>query len=148
MLDALVSLMTRDTFSKAERREIMSRVRSRDTVPEKLLRKALWKQGGRYRLYRRDLPGTPDIVFVMAKVAVFVDSDFWHGRVPEERLDQMSEYWQRKLRANRRRDKKANRELANLGWEVLRVSEREVRKDANSVAQHILTTVSMRGADQ
>ena len=140
--------MTPDTFSKAARREIMSRVRSRDTVPEKLLRQALWNQGGRYRLYRRDLPGTPDVVFVTAKVAVFVDSEFWHGRVPEERLNQMSEYWQRKLRANRSRDEKANRELADLGWRVMRVTEREVRKDADAVAQRILQAVEMRSADQ
>ena len=140
--------MTRDTFSKAARRDIMSRVRSRDTVPEMLLRQALWKRGGRYRLYRRDLPGTPDVVFVTAKVAVFVDSEFWHGRVPEERLNQMSEYWQRKLRANRSRDEKANCELADLGWRVMRVTEREVRKDADAVAQRILRAVEMRSADQ
>ena len=140
--------MTRDTFTREVRREIMSRVRSRDTVPEMLLRRALWKRGGRYRLYRRDLPGTPDVVFVAAKVAVFVDSDFWHGRIPEERLEQMSDYWQRKLRANRRRDENANRQLAEQGWRVVRVTEREVRKDADAVAQHILGTVKMRSAEQ
>ncbi len=146
--EILIPPMTQDTFSKAMRREIMSRVRNRDTVPEMLLRRALWKQGGRYRLYRRDLPGTPDVVFVAAKVAVFVDSDFWHGRVPEERLGQMSEYWQRKLRANRARDEQSNRKLASLGWKVMRFTEREVRKDAVTIAKHIMGAVDMRRTHQ
>ena len=137
-----------DTFSKAERREIMSRVRSRDTVPELLLRRAVWKRGGRYRLYRRDLPGTPDLVFPTPRVAVFVDSDFWHGRIPEERLQKMSDYWQRKLRANRVRDENANRQLASLGWTVLRFGEREVRKDPGEVAERVLRTVKTEIADR
>ena len=120
----------------------MSRVRSRDTVPELLLRRAIWKRGGRYRLYRRDLPGTPDLVFSTPKVAVFVDSDFWHGRIPEDRLEKMSQYWQRKLRANRQRDVKTNQQLSSLGWKVLRFGEREVRKDAGAVAERVLQAVN------
>ena len=137
-----------DTFSKAKRREIMSRVRSRDTVPELLLRRAIWKRGGRYRLYRRDLPGTPDLVFPTPKVAVFVDSKFWHGRIPDERLQRMSQYWQRKLRANRKRDERTNQQLSSLGWQVLRFDEHEVRKDAGSVAERVLQAVRMKGADR
>lgn len=126
----------------------MSRVRSRDTVPELLLRRAIWKRGGRYRLYRRDLPGTPDLVFPTPKVAVFVDSKFWHGRIPDERLQRMSQYWQRKLRANRKRDERTNQQLSSLGWQVLRFDEHEVRKDAGSVAERVLQAVRMKGADR
>ena len=94
-----------------------------------------------------DLPGTPDLVFSTPKVAVFVDSDFWHGRVPEDRLRKMSEYWQRKLESNRKRDARTNQQLSSLGWKVLRFGEREVRRDAGKVAERVLQVVKSKGSD-
>jgi DNA mismatch endonuclease (patch repair protein) len=72
--------MSNDTFSPQERSRIMSLIKSGDTQPEITLRKALWRKGLRYRLRLPNLPGKPDIVFTRAKVAVFVDGAFWHGR--------------------------------------------------------------------
>ena len=69
-----------DTLTKEQRSYCMSRIRSKDTKIEILLRKALFKKGFRYRINYKKLPGSPDIVFVKSKVAVFIDGDFWHGR--------------------------------------------------------------------
>lgn len=68
-----------DERSKAKRSYIMSRIRSRDTKPELLLRKALWAKNIRFRTHAKDLPGKPDIVIRKYKLAIFVDGEFWHG---------------------------------------------------------------------
>ena len=85
--------------------KIMSAIKSKDTEPELLVRKALWKDGYRYRINVRKLPGKPDIVFTKAKIAVFCDGDFWHGHnwavrgLPslEEELKKYSEFWKSKI---------------------------------------------------
>jgi len=128
----------------------MRRVRSRDTAPERTLRNKLWRAGLRYRL-NSTLPGKPDIVFGRAKVAVFVDGDFWHGRQWIERgfpsLEaQMSrvhraEYWITKLRRNVERDRAVDRQLAALGWRVIRVWESDVLGDADREASRVVAFV-------
>jgi len=109
------------------RSETMARVRSRDTSPELALRRALWSAGLRYRLHR-DLPGTPDLAFVRARLAVFVDGCFWHGcprhySAPATR----SEFWAKKLRGNVDRDRRVEADLAVMGWKSVRIWEHEVR---------------------
>jgi DNA mismatch endonuclease (patch repair protein) len=94
--------------------DIMRRVRGTNTKPELALRKALWGKGLRYRLHDRNLPGKPDIVFPKARVAVFVDGDFWHGnqwrkrgkRALAEQFggSEHSDYWQQKIGRNMDRD--------------------------------------------
>jgi DNA mismatch endonuclease (patch repair protein) len=115
----------------------MARVRSRNTDPEIKLRKALWSIGLRYRLASK-LPGSPDIVFVRARVAVFVDGCFWHGcpthyRAPKTNQD----FWSRKLERNQNRDARVNTELAALGWHVVRVWEHEVHEKLEEVVSDI-----------
>lgn len=110
------------------RSETMARVGSRNTTPELALRRALWAAGLRYRLHR-DLPGTPDLSFVGARLAVFVDGCFWHGcpqhySAPATR----SEFWANKLRRNVDRDRRVGDELTAMGWTVVRVWEHEVRR--------------------
>lgn len=125
-------------LSKSEQ---MARVRSRDTTPETMLRKALWAAGLRYRVHA-NLTGTPDVSFPGSKVAVFVDGCFWHG-CPEHytRPVRNAEFWDRKLSRNLARDAKVDAELGAMGWLPLRVWEHEVRRDLDSVVVKIQRTV-------
>ena len=113
----------------------MRRVRSRDTSPELRLRKLLTSLGARYRLNRRDLPGTPDIVMPGRRLAIFVHGCFWHGhdcprgaRVPQANRD----YWVAKVGRNRERDARSEAALKDLGWRVEVVWECEF-KDAEAL---------------
>ena len=130
----------------------MRRVRSRDTGPEKTLRKALWRRGLRYRLYDRKLPGNPDIVFSGCKVAVFVDGDFWHGnqwrlRGHSSLEEQFAEspnapYWVRKINRNVIRDSNATTALEYDGWCVIRLWESDLKNDLESCVQRVSAAVS------
>jgi len=118
---------------------IMAAVRARDTRPEMALRRALFARGFRYRASPRRVPGTPDIVFLRAKVAVFVDGDFWHGNAWRSRgaasTDDMlarwrnPDFWRAKIRANVERDRRVDAELLLSGWRVVRLWESEIAAD-------------------
>jgi DNA mismatch endonuclease (patch repair protein) len=116
--------------------------RKADTKPEILLRRALWREGFRYRKNRTDLPGAPDIVFPGARVIVFVDGDFWHGKDWETRKAKLAQghnanYWIRKIERNVARDREQSRELWASGWLVLRVWESEVHSNVGEVVRRI-----------
>lgn len=105
----------------------MSRIRGRDTRPEILLRKALWKAGYRYRL-NSDLPGRPDLVFPRVRLAVFMDGCFWHGcplhySAPSTRR----EFWAAKLRGNVEHDLSVDETLRDMGWQALHVWQHDLR---------------------
>lgn len=137
--------MTRDQFTPEKRSWIMSRVKSKDTTPEVKLRQELWKRGLRYRVAIKNLPGKPDILFLRAKVVVFVDGEFWHGhKLPPEKLNQMSEYWRYKIRRNVERDAINNERLEEMGYQVLRFFERDVLKNSETLAEQIEGTVKSR----
>lgn len=117
-----------DTRTPEQRRRIMQSVGTRDTAPEWKVRRALFAAGYRYRLHRRELPGSPDIVFPARKKAILVHGCFWHshgcskGKAPKSRM----EYWEPKLTANKARDTRNLRDLRALGWDVLVVWQCEV----------------------
>ena len=105
----------------------MSRIRSKNTTPELVLRKALWAAGIRYRVDYKTPAGRADVAFVTKKVAVFVDGCFWHGCpkhyvAPRSRTD----FWSAKLSENVARDRRQTRQLESIGWRVVRVWEHEV----------------------
>ncbi len=121
----------------------MSRIKSKDTTPEVILRKKLWASGLRYRKDVKNLPGRPDIVFTKAKVIVFIDGAFWHGKkLSRERLGKMSAYWQDKIRNNVTRDKKNNRLLEKLGFRVIRVTDVQITHNINQVIEIIKSSLS------
>lgn len=107
----------------------MSQVGTKDTKPEMLVRRALHRLGYRYRLHRRDLPGSPDLVFPSRQKAIFVHGCFWHGhgckwgKLPKSRLD----YWKPKIETNRERDIKNMAALAEQGWEATVVWQCELK---------------------
>jgi DNA mismatch endonuclease (patch repair protein) len=110
-----------DSRTPQQRHKIMQSVKSKDTTPELAVRKLLTKMGYRYRLHYKRLPGTPDIVLVGRKKAIFVHGCFWHahgcriGQPPKSRLD----YWQPKLAQNVRRDRSKIDQVKELGWDYL-----------------------------
>jgi len=131
--------------------EVMRRVHSRDTSPEKALRKALWTRGLRYRLHSKRLPGNPDIVLPSKRIVVFVDGDFWHGNQWKLRgfpsLEAQFEgsahagYWVPKIRRNMERDAATDECLAEMGWRVIRCWESDIRRDLNSCVQRVVEAI-------
>lgn len=115
----------------------MSRVKSKDTALEQLIRSELHSRGYRFRKHVKDLPGKPDVVFQAAKVAVFIDGDFWHGyRFPtwEQKL---SNFWKKKIAKNRERDQRNFRHLRSMGWKVIRIWQHEVEKSLDECINRI-----------
>jgi len=104
----------------------MSKVRGKDTKPEKIVRSLLHVMGYRFRLHRKDLPGKPDIVLPKYKTAIFVHGCFWHGhecKHGQNRPKSNAAYWKNKIQSNMHRDKINNIELERLGWKVIVVWE-------------------------
>jgi len=118
-----------DILTPEQRSTRMAAVRQKHTTPELRLRRLLHAAGYRYRLHRRDLPGTPDIVFPGRRKAIFVNGCFWHGhdcragRLPATNQS----YWDGKIEANVRRDARKGAELQELGWRTLTVWQCELR---------------------
>jgi DNA mismatch endonuclease, patch repair protein len=111
-----------DHLSVEDRSKIMASVRSRDTEPELQVRRLLHRLGYRFRLHRKDLPGTPDLVLPRHNLAIFVHGCFWHGHKGCKRSKLPStntEFWNRKIDLNVTRDRKAQEKLRALGWNVV-----------------------------
>lgn len=112
---------------------------SRNTRQEVALRSELSRLGLRFKKNATSLPGCPDIVFSRARLAVFCDGDFWHGRKWKSLRRKLTRgtnaaYWCAKISSNMRRDKKTTRLLSKSGWQVVRVWESDIRKDPRAVA--------------
>jgi len=121
----------------------MSRIKSKDTSPEILLRKRLWAEGLRYRKNVKTLPGHPDIIFPKSKTIVFIDGAFWHGKkLSDERLKKMSLYWQEKIKKNVLRDTKTNISLKSMGYSVIRFTDVQIFKDLDEVVNKIKICLS------
>jgi len=126
-----------DVMTPEQRSQCMSRIKGKNTSPEILLRKALWRKGFRYRLHAK-LPGKPDISFKSERLAVFVDGCFWHG-CPIHGIKPKTNriFWTRKIQGNLARDKKVIKELRKMGWRVIRVWEHEINVNLEKVV-HII----------
>lgn len=123
-----------DPLSPAQRSERMSRVKGRNTAPERKIFSLLDTMRYRYRLHQRDLPGSPDIVFPYRRKVIFVHGCFWHRhrcpngkRAPRSRLA----FWLPKLESNLRRDRRKMRELKQLGWNILVIWECQIKDESN-----------------
>jgi len=127
----------------------MSQIKAKNTTPEIILRKALFKNGLRgYRIHY-SLHGKPDIVFTKYKLAIFMDGCFWHKCPkcfikPKTRTD----YWLKKIENNKQRDKLINERLSNEGWTVLRFWEHQIEKEMDSVLGYIQMKLKKFNAGQ
>lgn len=118
----------------------MSAIKSTDTRVELKLRKALWHKGYRYRKNDKTVYGTPDIVFKKYRIAVFVDSEFFHGYNWEEKKNKLKnnkEYWVNKIERNIKRDNKVNAYLVSKGWKVVRYWDKEVNRNLYKCVKEI-----------
>lgn len=133
-----------DDMTKEQRSKTMSRIRSKDTKAEVLLRKALYHEGYRYRKNYKELPGKPDIVLTKYKLAIFCDGEFFHGKDFDTKkpVDENRDYWDKKIRRNMERDQEVNQMLAEAGWRVLRFWNKEIIKDIDNCLRVIRTAVA------
>lgn len=128
----------------------MKRVKNKDSAIELLLRHELWNRGLRYRKNVNGIIGKPDIVFIGKKIAVFVDSEFWHGYNWDERKKDFKshqEFWLPKIERNIERDKEVTAALTNMGWTVLRFWGKEIKTDVKKCADIIQAEWS-KGKDE
>lgn len=124
---------------------MMTGIRGRDTRPEMLLRREMHARGYRFRLHRKDLPGSPDLVFPRYRTAVFVHGCYWHrhegcryASTPKSRI----EFWRTKFEANLARDLRVERELSDSGWRIAIAWECALRKDLAGVADRLSNWMS------
>jgi DNA mismatch endonuclease (patch repair protein) len=137
--------------SEASSRAKRSNVR-RDTAPELLLRRVLWRHNLRFRKNVESLPGKPDVVFTGARVAVFCDGDFWHGRdwpALKEKLNRGTNpsYWSAKIASNIVRDAQANAALEEAGWRVVRLWETDIKRDPAGEARRVIDVVRVANGE-
>ena len=128
-----------DVFTPEKRSLIMARIKGKNTRPEKRVRSLLHAMGYRFRLHRKDLPGTPDIVLPKYGAVVFVHGCFWHQHPGCKRASiptSNEEFWQKKLAANKRRDARVEKELNDRGWKVIIIWECEL-KNPDSLCERI-----------
>ena len=136
-----------DNLTPEQRRKNMQAIKCRDTSIELALRKALWKKGIRYRKNYKLLIGKPDIVITKHKIAVFCDSDYWHGYDWENRSRRIKsnrDYWIPKIERNMERDKEVTESLERDGWLVLRFWEWQIRRQLDECVAEILSAVESR----
>lgn len=115
----------------------MSRVKNRDTDLELSIGSELSRCGFKFRKHVRALPGTPDIVFPIDKLAIFLDGDFWHGyRFPSWR-HKLSRFWQKKIEKNRERDRRNMAKLRRMGWKVVRIWQHEIERDLSACVDKV-----------
>lgn len=131
-------------YTTKQRSEIMSRIRSKETKPEIMFRKALWACGVRYRKNVKKLPGSPDVVMRKYKIAVFIDGEFWHGYKWHEKKKQVKTnagFWIPKIERNIQRDQENTARLLAMGYTVYRFWQDEVRKELMGCILQILSDI-------
>ena len=127
-----------DIMSPEKRSKVMSRIKGKNTVPERIVFSLLRREGVYFTKHKKNLPGQPDIVFSRVKLAVFIDGDFWHGwRFPLWQ-HKLSKKWRDKIAATRERDRRNFRKLRRLGWKVLRIWEHQIERSPEECVRRIL----------
>jgi DNA mismatch endonuclease, patch repair protein len=120
----------------------MSKIKSKNTKPELMLRKKLFSKGIRFRI-KSKIPGSPDIIITKEKIAIFVNGCFWHGhRCKEDHSPKSNiEFWQNKIKINRERDIKNIKILKTLGWKVVVIWECQIEKNIQQIVDRILNKI-------
>ena len=147
--------MKMDVLTPEQRRKNMQHIKSKDTSIEIALRKALWKRGYRYRKNYKELPGKPDIVLTKFKIAIFCDSEFFHGKdweILKPRLEngKNPDYWIPKIERNMERDKEKDKALLFAGWTVVHFWGKEILKNTDEcvkVIEEIIFEQKIQGSE-
>lgn len=136
-----------DNHTPEQRHKNMQAVKNKDSKIECLLRKELWKRGLRYRKNVKSVFGHPDIAFIGKKIAVFVDSEFWHGFDWENRKNDFKshqDFWIPKIERNIQRDEEVNEKLRSDGWSVIRFWGKDIKKNVQGCAEAIKLELDKR----
>lgn len=136
-----------DKHTPEQRRKNMQAVKNKDSEIELLLRRELWNRGIRYRKKSNKVFGHPDIVFIGKKVAVFCDSEFWHGFDWEKRKNDIKsnrDFWIPKIERNIQRDIEVNQRLQSEGWLVIRFWGKEIKKNVSACADLVVKRLEER----
>ncbi|MDO5761648.1 MAG: very short patch repair endonuclease [Bacteroidales bacterium] len=136
-----------DKMTPEQRSKCMSKIRSRNTRPEMIVRRFLFSHGFRYRIHARPLPGTPDVVIVGLRTCIFINGCFWHGhegctmyRMPQTNVD----YWTKKIEHNRQRDHETRLRLKSMGWHMVEVWECQLKpKQREETLRGLLRTLNL-----
>lgn len=131
-----------DVLTKEQRHRNMKNIRSKDTSIELIMRKALWEKGIRYRKNYKDIPGKPDIAITKYRIAIFCDSEFFHGKDWDIRKGRLLEgdngkFWVNKISRNIERDEEVNRQLKGLGWTVVRFWGEDIKRHTDECSKVI-----------
>lgn len=135
-----------DRLTKEQRHKNMKNIKNKDTGIEVTLRKALWEKGYRYRKNDRRLPGKPDIILTKYKIAIFCDSEFFHGKdwevlKPQLERGKNAEFWIKKISKNQQRDEEVNKQLQYLGWTVIRFWGKDITKNTDECVRVVEETI-------
>ena len=132
-----------DVHTKEQRHYNMSQIRSKNTQPELIVRKFLWKHGYRYRLHRKDLPGKPDIVLPKYNLVIFVNGCFWHMHKCKKFVlpSTNRKFWYEKLSQNKIRDAKNYRKLKKTGWNYIVIWECQLTENDKKALKKITDTL-------
>lgn len=135
-----------DRLTKEQRHKNMQNIKSKDTSIETALRQALWNKGYRYRKNQANLPGKPDIVLTKYKIAIFCDSEFFHGKDWEVLKCQLergnnSDFWINKISKNMKHDDEVNQQLLFLGWTVIRFWGKDILKNTDMCVKVVEETI-------
>lgn len=132
-----------DKMTPEQRHYCMSRIRSNDTKPEMTVRRFLWGHGYRYRLHKKSMPGTPDIVIRRLRVAIFINGCFWHGHTCRVSIPRTNaKFWHDKIERNKMRDLENGIKLRNAGWFVITIWECELKKsEREATLNRLLATL-------
>lgn len=133
-------------YTTKKRSKIMSKIGGKNTKPEMLFRKALWRKGVRYRVNNKKLPGKPDVSIKKYKLAVFIDGEFWHGFNWIERKETIQSnrgFWIPKIERNMQRDKEVNQQLIELGYTVFRFWAKDIKTELDKCINDILVYIDV-----
>ncbi len=132
-------------YTTKKRSKMMGKIRGKNTKPEILFRKALWKKGIRYRVDSKKLPGKPDLSIQKYKLAIFIDGEFWHGYNWPERKEALKSnrgFWIPKIERNMQRDREVNANLEEMGYAVFRFWTNEIKTNLDKCINDILVNIN------
>jgi DNA mismatch endonuclease (patch repair protein) len=139
------NFVSMDVLTAEQRTKNMKAIRSKNTKMEVFLAKALWAKGIRYRKNDKSVFGKPDLTIKKYKIAIFIDSEYFHGKdweIEKHRIKTNREFWWKKIEENQKRDKTVNKFLVDKDWKVLRFWSQEVRKKLNLCIDEIVTVIN------
>lgn len=140
-----------DVLTPEQRRKNMQAIKNKKTKIEELLAKSLWKKGYRYRRNNKAVFGKPDFIFRKYKIAIFCDSEYFHGKdweTQKHRIKTNTEFWHTKIENNIERDQNVNTTLLKSGWKVIRFWGQDIKKNTDLCIDEIETAIEERKHDK